>query len=183
MHNLVAQCIDSIEQNAEYGGVIAVAQCLLRRTPTAGEAFFPLLLTDLAVLVIPETLEYEGVIQQGANATGELGPDQIFDQSCSVERTQLVQERFKCGLLGKSVLLVDIGGVGRVKGNPEKDKASVDIVRLLGPIEPAQRSMDTQGEIGVMTFSFLNQHEAFLDVLRTGNDHASAQRNSVVLCL
>ena len=63
MYYLVAQCIDSIEQNAEYGGGVAVGQGLLCCPPTAGEALFPLLLTDLAVLVIPETLEYEGVIQ------------------------------------------------------------------------------------------------------------------------
>jgi hypothetical protein len=44
---------------------------------------------------------------------------------------------------------------GRVEGDPQEDKAPIDIVSLLGTIEPAQRPMDTQGEVGVMTFTFL----------------------------
>ncbi|MNV11101.1 hypothetical protein D3C71_1016520 [compost metagenome] len=121
--------------------------------PAAGKALGPLLFADLAVLVIPEALEHVGVVQQRANATGELGPDQVFDQVGSVERTQLVQERLESGLLGKAVLLVNIGGVGRVESDPQEDKATIDIVSLLGTIEPTQCPMNTQGEVGVMTFT------------------------------
>ena len=102
MHYLVTQCIDSIEQNAEYCWGIAVGQRLLRCSPTAGKALGPLLLADLAVLIIPKALEHVGVVQQRANAAGELGPDQVFDQVGSVERAQLVQERLERGLLGKT---------------------------------------------------------------------------------
>jgi hypothetical protein len=122
MHYLVTQCIDSIEQNAEYCWGIAVGQRLLRCSPTAGKALSPLLLADLAVLVIPEALKYEGVVQQRANAARELGPDQVLDQVGSVERTEFVQERLERGLLGKTVLLVDIGCVGGVEGDPQEDK-------------------------------------------------------------
>ena len=146
MHYLITQCINLIEQNAEHCWGIAVGQRLLRCSPTTGKAVGPLLLADLAVLVIPEALEHEGVVQQRADAARELGPDQILDQVDSVERTEFVQERLERGLFGKAVLFVNIGGVGRIEGDPQEDKTPIDIVSLLGTIEPTQRPMNTQGE-------------------------------------
>lgn len=52
-------------------------------------------------------------------------------------------------------MFVNIGGVGGVEGDPQEDKAPVDIVSLLGTIEPTQRPMNTQGEVGMMAFAFL----------------------------
>lgn len=136
MHDLVAQCVDPVEQNAQYGWGIAVGQCLLCGTPTAGKTFGPLLLADLAVLVFPEALEHEGVVEQCANAAGELGPDQVLDQVGRIEGAQLVQERLERRLLGKTVLLIDVGGVRGVEGNPQENETPIDILGLLGTAEP-----------------------------------------------
>src|SRR5690606_31864289 len=108
MHDLVAQGIDSIEQDPKYGGCVAVGQCELCGSPAVGKALGPLLLGDLAILVVPEALEHIGVVQQCADTAGELGPHQILDQILFVQCTELVEKCLEGGLLGKTELFIDV---------------------------------------------------------------------------
>lgn len=40
----------------------------------------------------------------------------------------------------KPLMLVDLGGVGGIEGNPQEDETSVEVIDLFGLIEPAQRA-------------------------------------------
>lgn len=89
---LVAQGVQAIEQHAQQRRGIATGQRLLRRALAAGETLLLGALVDLSALVIPEALEYIRVVQQHADAAGELLPDQCVDAFAPVQRAELFQE-------------------------------------------------------------------------------------------
>ncbi|MNN53396.1 hypothetical protein D3C81_1681460 [compost metagenome] len=128
---------------------------MLRGFTTVGKAFGPQWLADLAVLVIPETLKHIRVVKQDANTARELGPHQIFDQAVLVQGTEFFEKCLKGGLFGQAELFINVRRVCRVEGDPQKDKASINIISLLSAVQPAQCSMSTQGEVGVMALTFL----------------------------
>ncbi|MNT59235.1 hypothetical protein D3C72_1967290 [compost metagenome] len=52
-------------------------------------------------------------------------------------------------------MFINVGRVGRVEGDPQKDEAAIKIIRLLGAVQPAQCAMYAQGEVGVMALTLL----------------------------
>lgn len=77
--------------------------------------------------MVPEALEHKGVIQQYTDASGEFRPNEHLDAARNVERTELFQKGFEGFLLGESPLLVNIRGIGRVKGDPQEDETAIDM--------------------------------------------------------
>jgi hypothetical protein len=70
-------------------------------------------------------------------------------------------------------LLIDIGGICGVEGNPQEDKASIDIIGLLGAIEPTQGAVHAQSEVGMVTFTFLAM---------TGLEYLMVHERSILEC-
>lgn len=100
VHDLIAQGVDAIEQHREYIGSIALCQSGLCSASAVGETFASLLLGDLAVLVIPEALENVWVIQQHADASGKLGPDQFLYLPLAIQIAKFAQKGTEGFLFG-----------------------------------------------------------------------------------
>ena len=113
-----------------------------------------MLFADLAILVIPETLKNVLIVQQHANASGKFRPHQFLNLSPLVQVAQLAKKGAEGFLLGKSIVLIDISRIGRVKGNPQENETAVGVVCLLCPLQPAQGAVYTQGEIDVVSIAF-----------------------------
>ena len=100
MHDLIAQGVDAIEKHRKYIGGIALCQGRLRSASAVGETLAPLLLGDLAVLMIPEALENVRVIQQHADASRKLGPDQFLYLPFAIQIAKLAQKGAEGFLFG-----------------------------------------------------------------------------------
>lgn len=50
---------------------------------------------------------------------------------------------------------IGLGGIGRIKGDPQEDKAAIVIIALLGEIQPAQCAVHTQAQIGLLQVALL----------------------------
>jgi hypothetical protein len=62
----------------------------------------------------------------------------------------------ECRLLVQPVTLVDLGGISGVEGNPQEDELTVPVGQtglLLSALQPAERPMHAQREIGRMRMS------------------------------
>jgi len=152
---LVAKCVQALEQHAEQRWRIAAGQSLLGGALTAGEAGFPGGPADLAALVIQEALEHVRIIQQHGDAAGELLPHQCVDTLTLVQRAELFQKSLEGLLLREALALVTLCGIGRIEGDPQEDEATVEIVRLLGAVEPTQSAAHPQAQIGLLGIALL----------------------------
>lgn len=99
--------------------------------------------------MIPEALEHVGIVQQHADAAGELLPDQCIDAHFLIQRTKLLQEGLEGFLFRKPSLLVDLGGVGGVESDPEEDETAIEVIGLFGPVKPTQGTVDAQARLDV----------------------------------
>src|SRR5690606_8428043 len=155
MDKLVTQGVQAVEQHTEKRRGIAAGQCQLCGFLAAGEALLPGGLVDLAALVIPEALEHVGVVQQHADAAGELLPDQRVDALFLIQRTKLLQEGLEGFLFRQPSPLVDLGGVGGVESDPEEDETAIEVIGLFGPVKPTQGTVDAQAQIGMLASALL----------------------------
>jgi hypothetical protein len=55
-------------------------------------------------------------------------------------------------VFGGAVLVVDLRGINRVEGNPEKDRLAVWVFGLFDALKPTQRAVHTQAEVWVVVF-------------------------------
>ena len=133
----------------------AAADYTLTITPTVspvaenvGAATFDAKLTPAASSILAGDLIDETVVQQQTDRTGELCPDQIEQGLTLVEVHQLLQEALKYLLLGGAFLVTQVIGVSGIEGNPKEDEFSILILAPFRPVQPAERAMHAQCQVG-----------------------------------
>ena len=141
---LIAQRVEAIEHDREQRGRIAAGECGLRRLLRAGEPIPPLLFTDPATLELPKQMKNVGVVEQRADAAGELLPDQVVNALAGVEIAEFLEKSCERDLVGRAVTVVKFLRVSSIEGDPQKDEFAVHILRLLGAMQPAQGPVDAQ---------------------------------------
>ena len=153
MNQLIAQGVHAGEDDGKHLGGPMGGQRLVCRDLRARETGLPLRFADLAVVIIPKGLIDEAVVQQQSDRTGKLCPDEVVQDVTLVEVYQLLQEVLKYFLFGGALLVADVIGVGGVEGNPQEDKFSVLVLTPLRPVQPAQRAMYPQRQVGGVTLT------------------------------
>jgi len=139
MDDLVSQNIKAIKYRGEDQFCIFCNQRLIHALFALRETFRPILVAIHSVMMVPEGLEHELVIDQQANGTREALPDGFVDKLVFVEGENAREIAIKYASLG----IIGINGqalrVRGVESNPEKDELAIRIFsRTLGPLQPTQ---------------------------------------------
>ena len=101
VHELVAQRVQTRQDDGEHsGGLVRVAKRPDRLSLCACESPLPTALRDAAILIVPERLKDELVVEQETNRTSKLRPDHLIKQILAIEAHQSVQKLIKYRLLG-----------------------------------------------------------------------------------
>lgn len=156
MDELISQDVDAVQRDGEHFGGVVAGDGFAGGVFGASEAPFPLWLAHVAFLVFPEGADDIGVIQQCADGTGIDFPDQLFQTLTFIEGVELFQEGIEGGLLTQPLPVINFTSVGRVKGNPQEDETAVWVGFLLGPIQPAQGTVNAQNQVFRVIIPFLS---------------------------
>lgn len=123
---LITPRVEAIEHDREQRG--------LRRLLRAGEPILPFVFIYPAALELPKQMKNVGVVEQRADAAGELFPDQIVDALADVEVAELLKKGCERSLVGRAVTVVEFLGIGSIEGDPQKYEFAVHVIGLLGAI-------------------------------------------------
>lgn len=92
------------------------------------EALQPLVFGNLQVLVVPERLEHVPVVDEQANGTREVVPDQLVDELFLVQRDQLPEKHQEQPALRERRPVRNLVRVRGIEGNPQEDELAVRVV-------------------------------------------------------
>mgnify|MGYP007060846748 CR=1 FL=1 len=144
MDHLVAKDIEPVKDRCQDAWGVSVAQ-RRRDGPLAfGEAVLPIVITRLAIEVVPERREHIAVVEQQSDLLGEARPDGVVDAMPLVEFDQCIEVGFEGTALAAAVSF-DVGSICGIEADPQQDEADIDIIGFgFGSAQPADGAMDTQ---------------------------------------
>lgn len=145
VQELVSQRVESRKHDTQHRAHVLAGHGGVGRSVRFPEPIFPVGVVGQPVLVVPVGLEDVLIVQENPNGARIPAPDQLGQARLGVERGQPVEKTGKPLRLDHA-LRPDVGRIGRVEGHPEKDEAPIRVIAPLGPVQPAQRPMDAQGQ-------------------------------------
>lgn len=95
MHQLIAQNVESVEQDRQYSGCVVLSQRVFHSSPAALKPLLPISVARDAILMLPKGMKDIAIVEEQPDLLTETVPDRIINAVAPIKLHQGGEERLK----------------------------------------------------------------------------------------